>query len=186
MARMNGRTRKRLLRVLFERDGRRCRWTGVELDEDTACIDHIDNNNSNNELENLQLLSHSANTLKNGRGVGKFSAKRKRTLDDVGVRRRVSAELERNKESEPKFRLWVLEQVKKHKGIGGQDAIYGGAEVSGCNPETARRYLKKMASSAGMFVWDDDLDVIELREEYRDQLFPKKSVESTDVKVPAA
>lgn len=173
MPRMNSRTRRRLLKMLFERDGNRCKWTGVELDERTACIDHINNDNSDNRFENLQLLSHAANTLKNPRGVGRFNPRKKQGIEQVGLDRRESPEFKRNRESEPKFREWLLKTVKEFGFVDMEEAVYSGAEFAGCSAETTKRYLKKCTSKAGMFWLDEDEGSIKIKKEFESQLFGK-------------
>ncbi len=69
---MNKRLRDKLYPVLIERMGENCVYCGVDLfilgelgKEPKLCIDHIDNNNANNSLKNLQLLCRACNTAKN-------------------------------------------------------------------------------------------------------------------------
>lgn len=173
MANMNGRTRKRLLGVLFNRDGSRCKWCGKELNDQAARIDHKDRDSANNNLDNLQILCHQCNILKDPRRAGRFNPKRKQGIENVGERRRISAELERSKEAEPKFRRFLLQHIKNHGFISIDDAVYGGAEYAGCSTETSKKYLKKCTSVAGMFEWHDDIEIIQLRAEYEKEVTGK-------------
>jgi len=65
MSNMNGVTRKKLFPLIATRDGEYCRCCGALPDERQLVIDHKDNDNSNNNLTNLQLLCRTCNYLKN-------------------------------------------------------------------------------------------------------------------------
>lgn len=174
MPTMNSRTRRRLLPVLFARDGRCCKWCGEELTEKTARIDHVNNDNSDNALTNMQILCHSCNVRKDPRGLGRFNPKRGQGIEHIGDgKQRTSAELERNKETEPRYRRWLLMMVQKHKFVNGEDAVFGGAEAAHCSPETAKKYLRKLTSIVGMFDWDDEMEIVQLKREYETQVFRK-------------
>ncbi len=64
---MNGIMRKKLYRIIAERDGEYCKCCGKLPSEGQLVIDHRDNNEKNNDLANLQLLCRSCNYLKNPR-----------------------------------------------------------------------------------------------------------------------
>jgi len=64
---MNGPTRKKLYTRIAERDGEFCQKCEKLSSEGQIIVDHIDNNNSNNSFENLQLLCRSCNYKKNPR-----------------------------------------------------------------------------------------------------------------------
>jgi len=67
MSKMSGPMRKKLYRIVAERDEEYCRCCGKLPNEAQLVLDHKDNNNSNNYHENLQLLCRSCNYLKNPR-----------------------------------------------------------------------------------------------------------------------
>ncbi|HEX9657766.1 MAG TPA: HNH endonuclease signature motif containing protein [Bacteroidota bacterium] len=156
---MNKGTRKRILPILIQRDGRRCNV--CKDTERELVIDHIDNDDSNNELSNLQVLCRRHNYLKNPRrkkgnhshvcvcvGVcvcGNVSA----SVDRLEQRK--SAELEKSQVAEPSFRHWLYWEMKQQGMMKAEDALNAGAEVAQCSQETVRRYLKKVCSIAGMY-----------------------------------
>ena len=84
-------------------------------------IDHIDNNNRNNNPSNWQFLCYTCNYIKNPRF----------------------------KEREPLFRKYAEEEVKANVHVLEQELINSGAEKLGLSPRTTDRYLKKMYSSIG-------------------------------------
>jgi len=57
-----------------------------------------------------------------------------------------------------RFRLYVFEKLSesKNREWNERDLISAGAEVIGISTTTARRYLDKMCSSAGVLVRHDD------------------------------
>jgi len=63
MSNMNGRRRKRARKFLIERDGNVCKKCRVSGKKKKLVIDHIDNNNSNNNYDNMQLLCYACSTL---------------------------------------------------------------------------------------------------------------------------
>ena len=110
-------------------------------------IDHIDNNNSNDNSNNWQFLCRSCNYIKNPR-----FKERKEPLDVcVGVARPfdIPSEIKINREREPLFRKYVEEEVKANVQVLEQELINSGAEKLGLSPRTTDRYLKKMYSSIG-------------------------------------
>ena len=109
------------------------------------CIDAIDNSGDHKRIENLQLLCHSCNTKKN------------HPQTDVPFHRTATPEMIVGKRYESDFRRWVagLFMVNEDVGLEYDFLISSGAEKVGCSPETVKRYLKKMTSSEGMYVWED-------------------------------
>ncbi len=116
-------------------------------------IDHIDNDDSNNDITNLQLLCKSCNNIKNSR-----SKKRRRMTE-----REKTPEMARGDKQEDRYRSWLNIEVTvehKYKFISEDEAVYGGAEAltdfsigETISPVTTRRYLKKLTTSAGMYYW---------------------------------
>lgn len=144
MSRMNERTRKRLYSMLVSRDGEFCATCGKAGLSETLVVDHIDNNNANNDPDNLQLLCRSCNTKKNPRGKAK-----PRNASAEVHEQSASRELIKNEKCEPLFRQWIETQVSKWSRLELKDAVNSGAEVAGVSPATSMRYLDKMTSSAG-------------------------------------
>jgi hypothetical protein len=146
MARMNSKTRKRIYPILSGRDGEFCAGCNVIGSFQSLCVDHIDNNNRNNELDNLQLMCRKCNVKKNPR------RKVKPTNDLKGIQDpRTSMEIQLNRRYEPIFREWLDEQVMRYERIDLRDAIDSGAEITGASIQTIGRYLKKTCSTAGRF-----------------------------------
>jgi len=130
-----------------EEIGEYCNWCGLEpyqlekLGRDgLLCIDHIDNNNSNNVIENMQFLCKSCNRMKN-------------PIKSVLVNHVAKTQSEITNEKEELWRDWVMEKVRGTGRVLIEDVIYAGAELFGVSPETIeRRWYKKITSSAGLFI----------------------------------
>ena len=151
MSRMNSRDRKRSYAILKERDGERCRICRRRGNYQTLVIDHIDNDNDNNELWNLQLLCRLDNYFKNPRSLGNQSTLCV-SVDEADGPKVTTAEYEKNLRSEPMFRHWIYDFLKKHNEIEHTEAIDSGAEIVQCSQETIKRYLRKMCSKAGILM----------------------------------
>jgi len=69
-------------------------------------------------------------------------------------------ELQVSRQKETRFRLYVFERLSESKSKKWEehDLINSAAEVIGISPTTARRYLDKMCSSAGVLLKVDDGD----------------------------
>ena len=151
MSNMNGRRRKRARRFLIERDGNVCKKCRVSGKKKKLVIDHIDNNNSNNNYDNMQLLCYACNYKKNPR-----LKERIQPLDVcVSVKKRANpfekSEIAINEEKEPQFRLFVEHVIEEHGEFELEDLINSGAEVVKISIITAKRHLKKMTSSYGAY-----------------------------------
>lgn len=160
MPRMNSRVRKRLYGILRDRDGERCRICRRRGNEKSLVIDHLDNNNDNNELSNLQLLCRRDNSRKNPRGPA-----RRKILSPVSVRvceldtpQISSAEYSKNQEAEPLFRHWLYDNVRTLGEIEYQEAIDCGAEIANCSQESVKRYIRKLCSSVGIMLIEREAD----------------------------
>ena len=57
--------------MLVKRDGERCKNCSCTSKERQLVVDHIDNNNNNNKLDNLQLLCRRCNFFKDSRPIDK-------------------------------------------------------------------------------------------------------------------
>lgn len=58
-------------------------------------------------------------------------------------------EMQANSVFEKAFRLYVLNEVRDRGSVSFKDAVTGGAEVTGCSPMTAKRYVDKLISPPG-------------------------------------
>ena len=78
-----------------------------------------------------------------------------RGLDRTAEVRRVvdfqagSPEMAANDLYELHYREWVLSELCAGRRLTKKEAIYEGAETTGCSPKSSRDYLEKMASRAG-------------------------------------
>lgn len=148
---MNKRNRDHFYPILVARDGEFCVWCDKVGINKSLCIDHKDNNNSNNDLENLQLLCRNCNTKKNPRG----KQKPKNNSLEIETPNQ-SEEVRLNKKYEPVFREWIENQLKNTDSFLLNEIIDAGAEVTTASPQTIERYLRKMCSFAGVLeVFED-------------------------------
>lgn len=114
------------------------------------CIDHIDNNNNNNRLDNEQLLCKSCNTKKNHPALAE------------PFTRSATPEMILGKKYESDFRRWVAGHYMENENIGLEYKflINSGAEYVGCSQTSIRRYLDKMTSTEGMYEWESRTSAI--------------------------
>jgi len=73
-----------------------------------------------------------------------------------------SPEMKVNAVAETKFRSWLAEKIREKGWILKSEAICGGAEACGVNPQTTRRYLDKLLSDEGPYE-----EILELMEDTR-------------------
>jgi len=152
VSKMNGRTRKKFFGLLWRRDGPYCKCCGKLAWERSLVIDHRDNDNSNNSPENHQLLCRSCNYLKNPRRPVDMCVRNSPPI--------LHSSLSVNRDKEPKFREWVLEELERKGAVDGANisaeyVINTGAEKVGISPETVKKYLKKMCSTVGQLERSD-------------------------------
>ena len=146
MSNMNSRMRKTAYPYLKNTFGPYCRGCQALESERELVIDHIDNNNKNNNPNNWQFLCRSCNYIKNPR------LEEREPLDVcVGVSKPldIPSEIKINRAKEPLFRTYAEEEVKSNVHVLEQELIHSGAEKLGLSPRTTDRYLKKMYSSIG-------------------------------------
>ena len=121
-------------------------------------IDHINNDNTDNRLENLQFLCVSCNTKKNN-------------PVHEPTKRDMPGEYDISKANEGKFRAYVFGRVLLETAIERKGLIADGAEFVGCSPQAIKNYLFKMTSpSHGIYKYDkrnNGFWYLELKPEYR-------------------
>jgi hypothetical protein len=166
VARMSGPKRKKIVDMLIQRDGQIC-FIGTErLESEKAVVDHWNNRNDDNRPVNLHLLCRSMNSSKNPRGLGKET----KILSSVSVRREIvdgiirpqmvsvqSAEFLKNLEGEPHFRHWVFYNVVRCVELKVNEIVDSGAELIHASPTTIKRYLTKITSSLGLYMYAEDV-----------------------------
>lgn len=151
MGNINSRMRKKAYKFLKSTTGAFCKMCQIHESEKELVIDHIDNNNSNNNPSNWQFLCRKCNYIKNPRLA------EREPLDSVGVSECVSLnyqtpnEITINREKEPLFRECIEQIISKNIEFEKSDLINSGAERVGISIKTSRRYLDKMCSSAGNY-----------------------------------
>ncbi len=156
MSNMNGRNRVKLYKEISLRDGEFCRNCGVLSAEKQLVIDHRDNDNGNNSMDNLQFLCRKCNYLKNPRGAGV-------PLDKCVKCSSPAQNI--NKEKEVLFRWYMfsVDQDMNYKKI-----IHRTAEHLNLSPVTTKRYLDKMCSEIGVF--EKKAGIVNLKEDWEDLL----------------
>ena len=175
--------------LIAARDGERCIICGAHPPAIRLEQDHWNNDSSDDRLENIRLLCHPCNCLKNPRGRSPYlvenegekkSCERERARARARARADVqevkktgiqeqSVEMEKNSVCECPFRRWIFKVVMEEKSISMEDALYGGAEFVSIAEITAKRYLRKMLSRQGILTFELDESnekVIVLKEEF--------------------
>jgi hypothetical protein len=158
---MNKKTHDRLFKILIERDGPYCASCGRFCTHKSLCIDHKDNNNSNNDLDNLQLLCRSCNTKKNPRG----KAKPENKSNDAKILEQ-SEEIRLKKKYIAIFLPWLEDQIKIYGRVDKKEIIRSGAKVTDASMKTITDYLNVECSLAGRYtiVSDDGKEYVEFKD----------------------
>ena len=144
---MNGNTRKKLYNLVVKHDGEYCKLCGALPHERQLILEHRDNDNTNNNLENLQIMCRPCNYRKNPR-----KSKRPENLcENTSNSTPKLTELDINRTKEPQFKKFVAKRVNSHGYAVEKDLINAGAESIGVSPVTTKRYLDKMCSSTGIY-----------------------------------
>src|SRR5690242_10513692 len=97
----------------------------IKTTEKRILIDHIDNNDTHNTLDNLQFLCRSCNRIKNP--SKKFIPDKPMTYSEF-----------KNLEGEPKFRSWLFNYVLDNCRIEFDEAVDSGAEICELSTETIK------------------------------------------------
>lgn len=162
-------TRRWVYRYLCLRDGEFCQICGItETTFYSAAhspqttfysldVDHIDGDPLNNDPPNLRLLCRQCNASIAIKKKHKRESVAERERENPSTRivkssvgyREGSAEMQANLLFETAFRDWVQAYIEANDFIPKKEAVNAGAEVVGCNPTTAAKYLAKLTSIAG-------------------------------------
>ena len=144
---MNGKTRKKLYNLVVKRDGEYCKMCGALPDEIQLILEHRDNDNTNNNLENLQIMCRPCNYRKNPR--------KSERPENLCVKSYTSTskitEMQINKTKEPLFKKYVAQWINKYDYAVEKDLTNAGAEYVGISQVTVKRYLDKMCSLEGIY-----------------------------------
>jgi len=148
MSNMNNRQRK-IAYAHLKKFGAYCRGCQALESEKELIIDHKNNNNSHNHPSNLQFLCRSCNYIKNPRLA------EREPLDVCGSECDLFSkptEISINREKEPEFREYVIQQVARNGPMKRRELVNAGSERIGIAQKTAIRYLDKICSSEGEFI----------------------------------
>ncbi len=143
MSKMNGVMRKKLYQLLVSRDGEYCRCCGALQYECQLVVDHKDNDNSNNDPENLQLLCRKCNYLKNPR----------RPVDECVSEKEIPdrpSELRTSLVNKPKFKQFVYHELGEKAQVPEKEVLNSTSEILDISQVTGKRYLDGMCSDAGL------------------------------------
>ena len=139
---MNGKKRKKLYAFLVKRDGEFCNNCKKCLPEVNLVIDHIDNDNKNNSLDNLQLLCRQCNYSKNPRRPLDLSESEDEKEDET--------ELQKSSRLRPLVRKFILHEINESNVVQEKELLDGGAELHSCSQQTIKRILDGMCSKIGI------------------------------------
>ena len=155
-----GHVRRKYYTAMCVDEGEQCKKCGKHPPEVYLEIHHKDRNSENNVRTNRCFLCTSCNRNNGdsrGKGMKKKPVNESQAVIDAPLAQ--SAEMKKNKESEPMFLAWLWEQVKKHSRIPVDEdfederdlpsAVYGGANASDASPVTTRRWLRKACAKTG-------------------------------------
>ena len=187
MSKMNSRLRKKIYPKLVARDGEECHNCPTIGNYNSLVIDHLDNNNSNNEINNLQLLCRSCNGKKNPRGKAKKQSPIYVRGDEHQQPKEPSPELKKSERCEPIFRDWIERRVGEFGSLSVYDILTGGAERAGCSQATVNRYLQKVCSIEGNFQYiekEDGQKFVRFKPEYVQKIKAADSTKSDQNVIP--
>lgn len=140
VSKMNGITRKKWYVILVKRDGECCRHCDKIPPEVNLVIDHKDNNNYNNSLDNLQLLCRRCNYMKNPR----------RPVDLSEREEEDETELQKSRRIRPLIRKFILHEVNERGSVLEKELQDGGAELHSCSQQTVQRVIDSRCSPYGI------------------------------------
>jgi hypothetical protein len=71
----------------------------------------------------------------------------------IGTTTTTLTSIQLNRAYEPKYRDWLKERTTRtSKPLYYEEAVYSGAEATGCSPDTSKKYLGKATSPQGDFL----------------------------------
>lgn len=162
--RYHTKTRHWIYNFLVLRDGDFCQECGkLPGGQFSLQIDHKDRNKRNDDPPNLRLLCASCNVSIENRSRSRTKCPRERENPITRIAKAAvpynqgSAEMQANYLFELDFRTWLLDFIASYSWITKKEAVNAGAEVVGCNPTTAAKYLSKLVSLAGPLQEERDM-----------------------------
>lgn len=171
MTRLNSRQRKRIFKLLVERDGEKCNKCGRKPPNEVKklVIDRIENQGDYDDISKLQLLCYRHNYFKNPRKKERIPLdksesvceNRRASPEDMDLDHRTSIDI--NQQKQP-LALPYLEQRldDSPNGVDYGDMVQSLSFVFIISPMTADRYIKPYCCSVGPFeiVQDDKRRVL--------------------------
>lgn len=165
--RFSDETRRWIYRYLCLRDGEKCYLCGEPPTGPFSFdIEHRNGDKDNKEPSNLGLSCRKCNVGKENRHRANRPGGVRIERDELTPNTRVfkdalpyhegSPEMQANAVYENRVRRWVLDYVNTHGFISKKEAINAAAEIAGCNPSSAARYLAKMTSIVGPLMEEKD------------------------------
>ena len=128
-----------------------CQICNHPMPVEKLIIEHIDNDYTNWNEDNLQLACQSCNINKNPPYLIKKDIDFSHSLTPDLQPKPQSSEMERNIKSEPLFREWLKKEMTKKLSLELEHVINSGAEVAEVSTYTVRNnYLRKLTSEAGL------------------------------------
>jgi len=162
--RWHTKTRHWIYRFLVLRDGDFCQEChALPRGIYSLDIDHKDGNPRNDDPPNLRLLCHRCNVAIENKSRARSKCPGERENPNTRVVKNAisynqgSAEMQANYLFEIDYRTWILDFVSSYGWISKKEATNAGAEVVGCNPTTALKYLSKLTSLAGPLKEEKDM-----------------------------
>lgn len=159
-----GDVRRRYYDEMVEDEGEFCKLGCGKNPPDVYLeIHHKNHDPHDNRRENRCFGCRSCNRKKphGGRGRGKRKIVGTNP-NDLAAPLASSAEFARGASAEPKFRLWLFNELKENVSITRSEAIASGAVVAGVTPKTIReQYLVKWCAERAPFKLDMDLETKE-------------------------
>lgn len=158
--------RRLLKQLLWENQNGKCKSCQEYIELDKGIIEHANGNTADYSRDNITFACYSCNQRKRPdnvlrgtlpSGIGEREKTSAPTTDrEVMAERssmlKASKEIKINRDGEPKFRVYLFEQVGRPNGLTWDDAIAEGAEVCEVSPETiADRWLPKATTRFSPF-----------------------------------
>jgi hypothetical protein len=152
MSKMSSSNRNKYYMILVHIGAEECWRCGKVGNKKSLVIDHINNDNSDDNINNLQLLCRACNYLKNPRKIRmKNSVIPQSLLVDDDLPNAKSLELYRKEQYYPKFKKFLICLFDQYENVPVKEVINSGAMITSASTETVKRYLEVEASLAGEY-----------------------------------
>ena len=160
MTRLNSRQRKRIYKLLVDRDGEKCKKCGRKPPNEVKklVIDRIENQGGYSDLSKLQLLCYGCNYLKNPRKQEKIPLDESVSVceneceipEDMDLDHMTSIDI--NKQKQPRALPYLKQRLDDSpNGVDYGDMVQSLSLKLSISPITADRYVKPYCCSVGPF-----------------------------------